>query len=381
MLHRVSAQCDFACPHANVVAYGIADGDHVGLIGRSECAPPLCRSARRDLLAGVDASFGTPSLGLMHRLRLPVAFCKRLVNEGALRPVSEHVSDARQHVLRSPLQCRFCMTEHLEDPYTQDHELGTFEEFRFSRLKRDGWNVEGVQCLGLGTDDETVQNLEKCFSIPTLHRIVDEKLVPMSPMSALISDNEGVRPDMSRVASSASAQVLMKYTKHYYGRISDSLEPTMRGDSDHNFAMADANGDGKLDFSEFCAMNCVKGRSKEDLRRLYQRLDMNQDATIDKKEFRKFEDSLFATADKNNDLALDFQEFCALRCNNGRSQEELRRIFSMLDDNNDGKVDRDEFKKLELRTQEAGAKQVPICIFFQTGCNLSNAAQLCTTAR
>jgi Ca2+-binding EF-hand superfamily protein len=58
-------------------------------------------------------------------------------------------------------------------------------------------------------------------------------------------------------------------------------------------------------------------------------------------------------------MALDFKEFSMLRCNKGRSEQELRQIFSMLDENHDGTIDRDEFRKLELCTKEAGAKQVP----------------------
>ncbi len=271
----------------------------------------------------------------------------------------DNMSDMRV-ILCSTQQCRFCRKEHLLDPYTRDHELGKFEEFRFCRLKRNGWNVQGVQGLGLGSDDETVQNLEKCFSIKKLHRVIDERLVPMSPRSAFMADHGVLAPDFCPVGSQRE-QALVNYFKHYDGRGADTLETKARG---FNFDLGDANGDGRIDFAEFCSMNCVQGRSKEELMRLYQILDINRDSKIDKKEFRKFEDQLFASADKNNDLALDFKEFSMLHCNKGRSEQELRQIFSMLDENHDGTIDRDEFRELELCTKEAGAKQVLACPTF-----------------
>jgi hypothetical protein len=99
-------------------------------------------------------------------------------------------------------------------------------------------------------------------------------------------------------------------------------------------------------------MNCVKGRSHHELKRIFKRLDINGDKKLDRKEFRKFEDELFEAADGDSNLALDFQEFAALRCNKGRDEQELKEIFGVLDQNHDGKVDRQEFKKLDLKTKE-----------------------------
>jgi Ca2+-binding EF-hand superfamily protein len=133
-------------------------------------------------------------------------------------------------------------------------------------------------------------------------------------------------------------------------------EQEMRAQAERgfNFDLGDANGDGRIDFAEFCSMNCVQGRSNEELKRLYQKLDINRDSKFDKKEsrLRKFEEQLFASADQNNDLALDFKEFSMLRCNKGRSEQDLRQIFSTLDENHDETIDLD-----ELCTKEAGAKQ------------------------
>jgi Ca2+-binding EF-hand superfamily protein len=121
---------------------------------------------------------------------------------------------------------------------------------------------------------------------------------------------------------------------------------------EHNFVRADVNRDRKLDFAEFCAMNCVKGRSEHQLKKIFRRLDVNGDKLIDKKEFRKYEDDIFKAADENNNGFLCFQEFSSLICNRGRSEQELKQIFKLLDENHDGSIDRKEFKNLDLKTTE-----------------------------
>ena len=58
--------------------------------------------------------------------------------------------------------------------------------------------------------------------------------------------------------------------------------------------------------------------------------------------------------DENNDMLLDFDEFCKLMCdmenNGGRDQEkELWEAFKVFDINGDGTIERDEL--VEVRTR------------------------------
>jgi len=122
---------------------------------------------------------------------------------------------------------------------------------------------------------------------------------------------------------------------------------------DNNFVRGDANKDHTLDFAEFCAMSCVKGRSEHQLKKIFRRLDVNGDKKVDKKEFRKYEDEIFKAADENNNGFLCFQEFSSLICNRGRSEQELKQIFRLLDENHDGSVDRKEFRNLDLKIAQA----------------------------
>jgi hypothetical protein len=56
---------------------------------------------------------------------------------------------------------------------------------------------------------------------------------------------------------------------------------------------------------------------------------------------------MFASADKDKDGLLDFNEFALLYDNSQRSEEELRAIFARLDDDASGKIKKEEFVKFQ----------------------------------
>ena len=110
-------------------------------------------------------------------------------DESTMRPVVvTHVCRQCENFL-----CKFCMAEHLVDPYSKYHELGTYDELRLSRFRNDGWNTRGMQRMGLGEDDETLGNLGRVFAIQKVHRVVNGSLIAMSPASALRAESAPAR--------------------------------------------------------------------------------------------------------------------------------------------------------------------------------------------
>ena len=62
---------------------------------------------------------------------------------------------------------------------------------------------------------------------------------------------------------------------------------------------------------------------------------------------------MFASADKDKDGLLDFNEFALLYDNSQRSEEELRAIFARLDDDASGKIKKEEFVKFQRLHDDA----------------------------
>jgi len=98
--------------------------------------------------------------------------------------------------------CKFCMSEHMVDRYTRSHDIGTWEELRLSRLKRDGWDARGVNMMGL-SEDETLKNLSRTFTLAEVHKVVNGELIKVK------SKCDGPAPEeagIERLSSGASIE-------------------------------------------------------------------------------------------------------------------------------------------------------------------------------
>ena len=154
----------------------------------SSSPPPKARAAPLDdeeemLLAEVQQLEAEKQrLEWMAELKLPEPpkGLKAICMHGCREPESPVTHVCRQC---SDYLCKFCMSEHVVDKYTRSHDIGTWEELRLSRLKRDGWCARGVNMMGLSEDEETLKNLCRTFTLKEVHKVIGGELVKVKSKS------------------------------------------------------------------------------------------------------------------------------------------------------------------------------------------------------
>merc|ERR1739847_161445 len=98
----------------------------------------------------------------------------------------------------------------------------------------------------------------------------------------------------------------------------------------HIFRMYDSNGDGYVDFREFMIVLYVMshGTPEENLKKIFQVFDINNDGTVSQKELNRVVKDLFWSFKKDDEL------------NEEKLAEEA---FKEMDINTDGKITQEEF--------------------------------------
>ena len=168
------------------------------------------------------------------------------------------------------------------------------------------------------------------------------------------------------------------------------------------FALGDSDGDGKVSFAEFAQLVLPSARDKvttlkknfkgaQDIQAAFQRFDVNKDGKISCDELKnglhgsglKLNDqevmTIFAMADIDGDGEISLDEFSALLGGNSaapassgnagagikfRSVDEVKVAFKKFDINNDGHLDRNEFKQL-VASCNGGSDQAADALFKQ----------------
>merc|ERR1719397_2399528 len=168
------------------------------------------------------------------------------------------------------------------------------------------------------------------------------------------------------------------------------------------FALGDSDGDGKVSFAEFAQLVLPSARDKvttlkknfkgaQDIQAAFQRFDVNKDGKISCDELKnglqgsglKLNDqevmTIFAMADIDGDGEISLDEFSTLLGGNSaapapsgntgagikfRSVDEVKVAFKKFDINNDGHLDRNEFKQL-VASCNGGSDQAADALFKQ----------------
>ena len=146
------------------------------------------------------------------------------------------------------------------------------------------------------------------------------------------------------------------------------------------FNQIDINGDGKITENELYKGLCSKIKSdtlEEDIKNIYQKLDMDDDGYIEYEEFvraavskEKFMGDnvlkfAFRFFDKDNSGKIDFEEiekvFKKSVTDKNHVDEALNKIIREVDLNKDGKISFEEFSKVMKKRKIYGRQCIKIC--------------------
>lgn len=115
----------------------------------------------------------------------------------------------------------------------------------------------------------------------------------------------------------------------------------------------DADKNGEISFVEFSASERIQSLEEDVRKKLFDRLDKNDDQVISKKELRPPHDPkggrggfpLFEKLDTNKDRQVSFEEFSQNPRFKEKPSEWVRRFFDRMDRNNDGVLSRKDHSK------------------------------------
>ena len=95
--------------------------------------------------------------------------------------------------------------------------------------------------------------------------------------------------------------------------------------------MYDSNSDGYIDFREFIMVLYVMsiGTLEENLKKIFQVFDINNDGTVSQRELNRWVKDLFQSSEENNDEL--------------NEEKSAKKAFKVMDINIDGKITQEEF--------------------------------------
>ncbi|KAI1691378.1 EF hand domain-containing protein [Ditylenchus destructor] len=126
--------------------------------------------------------------------------------------------------------------------------------------------------------------------------------------------------------------------------------PAGSSDSADYFKMADPNGDGKISLEELLDYAEKHGLSNADdlVRRAFHLFDLDNDGFLTLEEYRRaaVPEVQFKLLDRDGDGKVTFEELNALLIHfPGLNPESIRLSFELFDENKDGSISLEEFRK------------------------------------
>lgn len=166
-------------------------------------------------------------------------------------------------------------------------------------------------------------------------------------------------PRIEKLPEDARRKLFERLDKNNNGAIdAPELHPAKEDGRDGRgrfprLAELDGNKDGKIDFEEFHKAKGFEGMAEERLRKIFNRMDKNEDGFLTPEDRPKDEHRPnFRNWDKNGDGAVDLEEFKATPMAKDTPAEELEKRFRHLDRNGNGKLEGE-----ELAPQRRGVDQ------------------------
>merc|ERR1712106_549276 len=264
-----------------------------------------------------------------------------------------------------------------------------------SGMKTTGMNFDNQDCANIFAMADLNQDGEISY-VEFATALFPAAADGLSKFRSRLGAITDVKMAFKRFDADGDGEISMSELKN--GAVSDFSS----GEISAIFALGDSDGDGQVSFAEFAQLVLPSARDKvttlkrtfkgaQDIQAAFQRFDINKDGQISCDELKnglqgsglKLNDqevmTIFAMADIDGDGEISLDEFSALLGGNSaapassgntgagikfRSVDEVKVAFKKFDINNDGHLDRNEFKQL-VASCNGGSDQAADDLFKQ----------------